>query len=222
MDDKLLVEHLSRFITQERFEKFRENIQNRTRYITIVLEDIFQPHNASAVLRTCDCFGLQDVHIIENHNKYQVNPDVALGSSKWLTLQKYNGNSHNTVDCLKSLKDQGYHLVATTPHKNDFSPENLPLDRKTALIFGTELQGLTDEALSMADDYVRIPMFGFTESLNISVSAAILIHTLTERLKRSEFPWQLSDSEKDTIVVDWLKNSISKSDSIIRELMKRL
>jgi len=211
-----LVDYLRQFITEERFRKFADVLQLRTRHITIALEDIYQSHNASAVLRTCDCFGIQDVHIIENRNKYEVNPDVALGASKWLNLVRYTGTGDNTAGCLAALKQNGYRIVATTPHRNDFSPETLPLDRKTVLVFGTELAGLTPAALELADDFVRIPMVGFTESLNISVSAAILIRSLTSRLRASEISWQLSDMEKDGILLDWLRQSIKKSELIIR------
>jgi len=210
LEIKSLIECHSNFITRRRYKRFLEVVQNRTRYLTIVLEDIFQPHNASAVLRTCDCFGIQDVHIIENRNKYQVNPDVALGSSRWLNLYKYNDNIDNTMNCLSSLKEKGYRIVATTPHRDDHTPENLSLAQKTALVFGTELVGLTPGVLAMADDYIRIPMAGFTESLNISVSAAILIHTLTNRLRNSTIAWHLTESETDKILLTWLQNSINK------------
>ncbi|MEI6434979.1 MAG: RNA methyltransferase [Bacteroidota bacterium] len=204
------IEYLKNFVTAERYRRFLEVVQNRTRYLTVVLEDIFQPHNASAVLRTCDCFGIQDVHIIENQNKYEVNPDVALGSSKWLNLCKYNGSSDNTPACLTRLKEKGYRIVATTPHKDDYTPENLPLNQKTALVFGTELEGLTPAALAIADDYIRIPMCGFTESLNISVSVAILIHTLTCRLRESNIQWRLTAEEIEKIMVAWLHSTITK------------
>jgi len=210
-----LISFLKDFITKERFLKFQKAIGFRTRFLTVVLEDIYQPHNASAVLRTCDCFGIQDVHIIENRNKYQVNPDVALGSAKWLSLKKYNETQHNTEACLTKLKLDGYRLVSTTPHKDHFTPETLPLRQKTALIFGTELMGLTPIAIEMADDFVKIPMVGFTESLNISVSAAILIQTLTQRIRTSDVAWQLPEREQNLVLLEWLKRSINKSEAII-------
>jgi tRNA (guanosine-2'-O-)-methyltransferase len=213
---KELIEYLRRFITGERFLKFQEVLRVRTRHLAIVLEDIFQPHNASAVLRTCDCFGIQDVHIIENRNRYEVNPDVALGASKWLNLIKYNVAGDNTELCLRRLKSQGYRIVATTPHKDGFTPETLPLHAKSALLFGTELAGLTPVALNLADDFIRIPMVGFTESLNISVSAAIFIQTLTNRLRNSEVEWRLSENEHNEILLSWLKQSVKKADGIIR------
>lgn len=216
---KNLIEYLKRFVTEERYKKFEDALARRTRHLTIALEDIYQPHNASAVLRTCDCFGIQDVHIIENRNKYEVNPDVALGASKWLNLVKYADQPQNTSACFTLLKELGYRLVATTPHKDGYTPDNLPLDTKTALIFGTELAGLTPQALDLADDYVSIPMVGFTESLNISVSAAIFIQTLTARLRKSEIDWALTEPERNQVMLSWLRQSISKSDAIIRVFM---
>jgi tRNA (guanosine-2'-O-)-methyltransferase len=146
-----------------------------------------------------------------------VNPDVALGSSKWLNLIHYNSNRDNTITCLNNLKQQGYRLIATSPHKDDFTPESLPLEQKSVLIFGTELAGLTTVALEMADDFIKIPMVGFTESLNISVSAAIFIQTLTSRLRASAIQWQLSGEEQSEIMVHWLKNSIKKSEHLVRD-----
>jgi tRNA (guanosine-2'-O-)-methyltransferase len=217
-----LLNYLDSYITGKRLEKFGEVLQNRTRFLTIVLEDIYQPHNASAVLRTCDCFGIQDVHIIENHNKYEVNPDVALGSSKWLTLKKYNRGENNTPSCLSELKNLGYRIIATTPHEHDDTPETLLLDEKTALVFGTELEGLTPDALAMADGFVRIPMFGFTESLNISVSAAVLIRSLVERLHREQPRWQLTEAERMEIRLDWAMNSVKHSKMLTDAYLKKI
>jgi tRNA (guanosine-2'-O-)-methyltransferase len=219
---KQLYSFLSEFISDHRKAKFEENILQRTRHLTIVLEDIFQPHNASAVLRSCDCFGIQDVHIIENENKYEINPDVALGSSKWLSLYKYNKTEDNTSSCLKTLKERGYSIIATTPHKNDCTPENLPMDKKIALVFGTEMQGLTQNAIEMADRFVKIPMYGFTESLNISVSAALLVRSLSERLRNSDIPWQLSEEERTEILVAWAKSTVKKSDVLEKEFLRKI
>lgn len=215
-----LLDHFSKFVTEQRFELFEKIIQNRTRYLTVILEDIYQPHNASAVLRTCDCFGIQDVHIIENKNKYEVNPDVALGSFKWLNLIKYNQEENNTINAFQSLRKQGYKIVATTPHKDDFDLDELPIDQKTALVFGTELNGLSQEAINNVDAFVKIPMYGFTESFNISVSAAIILHKLTERLKKSKADWHLKKEEIIDIKLNWLRNSIKSSELIEQEFLK--
>jgi tRNA (guanosine-2'-O-)-methyltransferase len=215
-----LLNYLLEFISENKRNKFDEVIRLRTRYLTIVLEDIFQPHNASAVLRSCDCFGVQDVHIIENSNKYQVNPDVALGSSKWLNLLQYNSSEHNTHACLKTLKSRGYRIVATTPHENGFTLDELPLDQKTALVFGTEMRGLTDEALKMSDAFVKIPMYGFTESLNISVSAALCLYHLTEKLRSSHIQWQLDEYEVIETKLAWARQVVKNSDLIVSRFLK--
>jgi len=218
---KRLLDYLSGFITPDRRKKFEDLIRFRTRYLTIVLEDIYQSHNASAVLRTCECFGIQDVHIIENINKYNVNPDVALGSSKWLSLEKYNRDLNNTISCLTQLKRKGYRIICTTPHKDDYTPATIPLDHKLALVFGTELAGLSDAALVLADGFIKIPMVGFTESLNISVSAAVFIHTLSDRIRNSKVNWPLSESERISILLMWTANTIKQSEMLITGFLRR-
>jgi len=209
---KKLWHYLRQFVSENKRNLFENIILNRTRHITIALEDIYQPHNASAVLRSCDCFGVQDIHVIENDNEYNINPDVALGSSKWLTINKYNKYKENTADCIRSLKSKGYSIVATTPHENDCLLEDLPLDNKIALLFGQELRGLTKEAKGMADSYVKIPMYGFTESFNISVSAAMSIFYLTEKMRKTDIDWHLSEEEKLDIKLEWARSVIKRVD----------
>jgi tRNA (guanosine-2'-O-)-methyltransferase len=221
-DKRKLFDFLSNYVSDNKKQLFDKIIQYRTRHITVVLEDIYQPHNASAVLRSCDCFGIQDVHIIENRNIYEVNPDVALGSSKWLNLIKYNENESNTLDAFNKLREKGYRIVATTPHKNDTLLDDLDIDRKTALVFGTELKGLSDIALENADAFVKIPMYGFTESFNISVSAAIILHHLTEKLRKSDINWHLTDEEIVDIKLNWVKAVVKKSEVLEKEFFSRL
>ncbi len=209
-----IIKYLAQFITKRRMELINKIVIRRTRYLTVVLEDIFQPHNASAVLRSCDCFGIQDVHIIENRNEYRINPDVTLGSDKWLTLYKYNQTDNNTREALTRLKSEGYRIVATSPHENNAFIDSFDLHKgKAALLFGTELTGLSEEAISMADEFIAIPMVGFTESLNISVTAAIVLYELTKRLKKSDIAWQLTDAEINQLKIKWIKNTIRKSDN---------
>ncbi len=216
-----LTEFLSEFVTDNRLERFNQVIKWRTRHISIALEDVYQPHNASAVLRSCDCTGIQDIHIIEKNYQYQVNDDVAMGSSKWLSLIKYNAAENNTLACIEQLRTQGYRIVATTPHKDDCLIDELPLDSKTALFFGTELEGISKDVIDNADAFVKIPMFGFTESYNISVSAAICLFTLTQRLRKSDIHWQLSEQEIMDIKLQWLKNSIRDSVLLEKEFKKK-
>ncbi|MEI6122670.1 MAG: RNA methyltransferase [Bacteroidota bacterium] len=217
-----LIDYLSGFVTENRLERFDTVIKSRTRHITIALEDIYQPHNASAVLRTCDCTGIQDIHIIENENTYHVNQDVALGSSKWVSLIKYNSSENNTMACISNLKEQGYSIVATTPHKNDCMIDELPLESKTALFFGTELNGISHELIEHADAFVKIPMYGFTESYNISVSAAICLYSLTQRLRNSNVNWHLSETEIVDIKLQWLKNTLLDAALLEKEFQKKI
>lgn len=218
-----LQEYLSGFISENKRSKFDVIIKNRTRYITVVLEDIYQPHNASAVLRSCDCFGIQDVHIIENQNEYEVNEDIALGSSKWLNLIKYNGHENNTPAAIQQLKDRGYRIVATTPHKDDVDLQQLNLNKgPIALVFGTELRGLTNDGLALADEYMKIPMYGFTESFNISVSAALCLFYLTEKLRSSPIDWQLSYEEQVEVKTNWIRQVIKKCELIEQKFLKEL
>jgi tRNA (guanosine-2'-O-)-methyltransferase len=217
-----LLKFYRQYLTENRKARFEEVIKYRTRHITVVLEDVFQAHNASAVLRSCDLTGIQDVHAIENRNQYDVNTEIDMGSSKWLNLYRYNGKEHNTLDAYKSLRNQGYRIVATTPHKNDFTLDTLPIEGKFALVFGTELTGLTNIAIDNADEYLRIPMYGFTESYNISVSAALSLFTLSERVRKSNINWQLSEKEKEDILLEWSRRSVKRSELLEKEFLTRI
>jgi len=214
--NKNFLDHLSEYITPKRNDLFNKTIEMRTRYITIVLEDIFQSQNASAVLRTCDCFGIQDVHIIENRNEFQDNSEVSLGSSKWLNLKKYNEAGNNSLEAVKQLKKQGYRIVATTPHTDDQELPDFDISKgKTALVFGSELPGITETILNEADEFLKIPMYGFTESFNISVSAAIILHHLTLKMRQTEnLEWQLSQNEKDALKLEWIRKTLKRSELI--------
>lgn len=218
---KELIEYLSGFVSENRKKKFKDVIQWRTRHLTIALEDIYQSHNASAVLRSCDCFGVQDIHIIENRNKYDVDPDVALGSSKWLTLHKYNGEENNTLACITDLKKKGYKVIATTPHEKDCNIEELDVNEKVCLFFGTELKGISDIVREKADGFVKIPMYGFTESFNISVSAALCLHTLISKIHKTKTDWHLSESEKEELTLQWLRNTIAKPELIEKDFYEK-
>lgn len=217
-----LLDHLSAFITAERKDLFNKIAENRTNYITVALEDIFQPQNASAVLRTCDCFGIQEVHIIENRNEFQVDTEVAMGSSKWLTLNKYNSLKNNSLSAIKLLKQKGYRIVATSPHANDVELPDFDIAKgKFALVFGSELPGITEIINNEADEFLKIPMFGFTESFNISVSAAIILHHLTNKMRKmEEIKWQLTEEEKVELKIQWIRNTIKKSSLIEKRFLK--
>ncbi len=216
-----LIKYLSGFVTPARLKRFEEVLTNRTRHLSIGLENIYQPHNASAVLRSCDCFGIQDVHIIENENKYSFNPDVSLGSEKWLTLNRYNDGDKSLEKCIRTLKEQGYSIAVTSLHKDSYTIENVPLNNKLALFFGTEMRGATAELESKADMFVKIPMHGFTESFNISVAAAISMYALSGRLRKENIAWELIEPEKEELRLQWLRNTIPKVELLEKDFLEK-
>jgi len=224
MDDQLrrkLTGHLAGFATENRLARFEQVLSLRTRYITVALENVFQPHNASAVLRTMECFGIQDVHIIESEYPYRVNPEIALGAAQWLTLIRYSRFADNTAAAIENLREKGYRIVATTPHPGAVTIDAFDLEKgPAAFFFGTELEGLSDTVLEQADAYVRIPICGFTESFNVSVTTALTIHSFAVKLRQSEkIRWQLSAAEKEDLRLEWLKQSVRHSDRIIRRFI---
>lgn len=221
MDKRKLIGYLTEFISENRKKRFDEVMKQRMNHLQIVVEDLFQGHNASAVLRSCDCFGVQYVHFIENKFKMKVNNDVALGAEGWVSIKKYNGEENNTRACLQKLKDEGFRIVATTPHTNSMTIDKLPVDKKFVLVFGTELEGITKDVEEMADEFVKIPMYGFTESFNISVSAALCMYELTTRIRNDVKNYQLSEEERTDIYLDWLMNSIDMSEQIVKDFKEK-
>jgi len=214
--------YLESFITDNRKLLIDRNLLYRTRYLTVVLEDIYQTQNASAVIRSCDCFGIQDVHVVENRNEFTLHPDVVRGASQWVSVHRYNQESNNTIAALQELKNQGYRIVATSPHKGGVMLPDFDLTKgKAAIVFGTERQGISEDVVKMADEFLMIPMHGFTESLNISVSAAIIMHTLTEKLHQSEIEWGLHSEEYQIVRLEWLRQSIRQVELIEQKFMAK-
>lgn len=209
--------YLESFVTPERCAKMDAVLAQRTRYLTVVAEDFHDPHNASALLRTCESLGLQDVHVVENYNTFKARVGAASGATKWVTRHHYGEpGADNTLACCEKLRSQGYLLVATSPHVRAVPPEVLPLDQKLAIIFGSERNGVSARAIDTADLLLKIPMVGFVESLNVSVSAAVCLYTLSRRLRSLDVPWQLSDREKQALRLDWIRQSVQHSQALER------
>lgn len=219
--DKLR-EYLNSFLTEERKERIDFVINNRTNHITLVVEDLMTPHNASAIMRSCDCFGVQKMHAIEGKYEFVMDKEIAAGSSKWVDIDIHRHETDGTKKTLRSLKEQGYKIVATTPHTDDCTPEKLDLSQPIALVFGTERDGISDDVREEADEFLRIPMYGFTESFNISVSAALILNTLNARLHDSDIPWQLTQEQKDELNYRFAKNTIREADLIEKDFLKKL
>lgn len=213
MDDRYAL--LSPFLTEARKDRFRSVLSQRTRWVTAVTEDLFDPHNISAVLRSCDGFGIQSAHVIEVTNPYRVSPGVAKGAGKWLDIERHTDTTH----ALKELKARGYAICCTTPHTDDTTPEALPIEQPVALVFGSEGPGISDAARKEADHFVRIPMFGFTESFNISVAAALTLQTITRRVReREDLNWRIPEEEHLRILGDWASRTVKDAHGLLTRL----
>jgi tRNA (guanosine-2'-O-)-methyltransferase len=204
MIDLKYLEFLENILTDNRKERFLNVLENRTNHFTIAVEDIFQMHNASAVMRSCEVFGIQELNVIEERYGKSIDKEIAMGAQKWVDINTFD----SVKSCLDSVKNKGYQIIATTPHDNDCLLEDFDITKPSALFFGTERDGLSDEIMERADGFLKIPMVGFTESLNISVSAAIIIQNLTNRLRRSTIDWHLSEEEILAKRLAWAKSSI--------------
>ena len=204
MIDLNYLEFLENILTDNRKERFEKVLANRTNHFTVAMEDVFQLHNTSAVMRSCEVFGVQELNVVEEKFGKSIDKEIAMGAQKWVDVNRFESISN----CIDSLKSKGYQIIATTPHENDCMLDDFDISKKSAFFFGTERDGLSDEVLKNADGFLKIPMVGFTESLNISVSAAITLQNLTNRLRKSDVKWQLSEEEILVKRLQWAKNSI--------------
>ncbi len=200
--------HIAPMLSDRRKDLFDDILKQRTRHFTVILEDLYQKHNTSAIVRSCDIFGVQDVHIIENkYNSYMSN-QVGKGSQKWIDFHRYNEKQINTQDCIDAIKKEGYQLIATTPHNESCLVQDFDITKKAAFVFGVEKEGVSNTMMEQADGFLKIPMVGFTESLNVSVAAAITLQSVTDKLRRSDVQWQLSEEEQFFKKIDWMEKTI--------------
>ena len=214
--DKYYLEYLETFITENRSDKFLKILQQRTKHFTIAMEDVFQMHNTSAVMRTCEVFGIQELNVVEEKYSKKIDKEIAMGAQKWVDINRFD----TITACIADLKAKGYRIIATTPHENDCLMDDFDIAQPAALFFGTERLGLSEEVIKNADGFLKIPMDGFTESLNISVSAAIIIQNLTARLRKSDIGWHLSEEEILEKRIDWAQKSIKDIDFITRKYLE--
>ena len=212
MTDINLIEHLESFLTESRREKFLKVLSQRTKHFTVATEDVYQLHNTSAVIRTCDVFGIQEINIVEERNSKRIDREIAMGAQKWVDLNRF----HSVADCISDLKTKGYQIIATTPHVGDCMLHEFDVTSKSCFFFGRETEGLSPEVLDVADGFLKIPMVGFTESLNISVSAAIILQYVTTKLKQSSMDWRLSEEEQLMKRLDWVQKTLKRSDDNVK------
>lgn len=212
MTDPKLIAFLEDQLTPARKSLFEKVVSQRTNHFTVATEDLYQLHNTSAVMRSCDVFGIQNIHVVEERNLRKIDREIAMGAQKWVSINRY----HSSQDCLKALKENGYQIVATTPYNNAQTLEAFDISKPSAFFFGTEKQGLSPEVLEQADARLSIPMVGFTDSLNISVSAAIILQHVTNKLKTSNLKWELTEDEKNAVKYEWLAKSFKNLPLLIK------
>ncbi|MDR0205645.1 MAG: RNA methyltransferase [Bacteroidales bacterium] len=225
MDTKIrkqLIQYLESFLTEERKILLHKVLESRTRYITVVVEDLYQTQNISAVLRSCECVGIQDVHIVEGENDFQIHKAIAMGADKWLTIKHYENEKNPMLKSIKDLKTKGYSVVATVPDENCSFLDELSFETPTAFLFGTELTGLSKEAIEAADKTVKIPMYGFTNSFNISNSVAIIVSISIEKLRKTNIRWQLTEVEMEELLFDWVQKSLNKPELLIKRYLANI
>jgi tRNA (guanosine-2'-O-)-methyltransferase len=218
---KEFFDFVKQFLTEDRLNRFFSVINGRIANVQLILEDVYQSHNASAILRTCDAMGIQYINVIEKRNKFNPNKDICLGSDKWVDILPYSGQN-GLADCIKMLKQRNFTVIATSSHLHDaYTPETLPIDNPVALMFGVEREGLSDEALALANKYLYIPMYGFAESLNVSVAAGISLFTITHRIRKENKVLKLTDDEYYKILSKWSLINLTNPEFYINTFLKK-
>lgn len=207
------IEYLAEFILPERLATLRRAIDSRTKYMTLLAENMFHPQNASALVRHCEAFGVQSMHTVQTLCKFNPNVDIVRGTDKWIDIYHHA----STAEALAHLKSEGYRIVATTPHRESCTPESFDVTKgKFAIVMGTEKTGISDEVMAAADEFLRIPMCGMVESLNVSACAAIIVYMLSERMRHEVEDWQLSNEEYHEILYRWSRESVRDADNVLR------
>lgn len=202
---RALIEKYGYKLTPNRRELLQKVVDQRVRHFTLVLEDLKDPHNISAVIRTCEVFGFQDVHVISEVNPYRVGRSVLKGSYKWLDIYSYARRAR----CLRGLKERGYQVAVASTSAGDAVPlDAIDFTRPTAFYLGSESMGNHPDTLAAADLRFRIPQYGLTESMNVSVCAGVLVATLDRWLKdRGRENFRLPDADREALLAAFYERS---------------
>lgn len=195
----LIVQQLLQKFSSEKAHSIAKILAARTYHITLVLEDLFHEHHVATMIRTAECFGIQDAHLIKVRHQIPLFNSISKGAQQWVSIHEYSSSKA----CLSALKSQGYKIVATVPDNNALALHELPLEHKIALCFGTERQGLTADVLEQADYRITIPMKGFTQSFNVAQSASIIMYDVIRRLEQSSINWTASNEEQYALLQKW-------------------
>lgn len=203
-DIPALLEAYGHKLTGHRRDLLKRVVEQRTRHFTFVLEDLKDPHNISAVIRTSEVFGFQDVHVISEVNPYRVGRSVLKGSYKWLDIYSYSKRAR----CLQGLKAKGYRIAVASTAPESTSLDLVDLSAPTAFYLGSEVMGNHPDTLAAADVRFRIPQYGLTESMNVSVCAGVLAANLDAFLKaRGRAEFGLAPAERDALLAAFYERS---------------
>ncbi|TVR81507.1 MAG: TrmH family RNA methyltransferase [Chitinophagaceae bacterium] len=212
---KEVIDHLYSFISESKKKRMNQVLGERTKFLTLVLEDVYQPQIVSSIVKTCDCFGIQDLHLVENFNKYSASPDAIIAATKWVNIHRYREkNSNNTQLAINELRDSGYQIVTVTNNRRATSIDEFPMDKKTAVIFGPEKSGPSDVAIKQADAFVKIPLLGFSDYLNLPVTTGAALNSLRHRMVQSKAKWQLDENEIDEVKYFWAHKLLKSADRL--------
>lgn len=208
-ENQYVLSEFYKIITPNKVNMFERIAPQRSRHLVVGLENIQQDHNASAIMRSMDCLGFQELHLIEKNNSYQFQRDIALGAARWLDVVQHQEGPEPVLDAIAQLKNKGYRIVATSPHHKAVSPQTIDISQPIALFFGAEKHGISAELEAHADEFLHIPMHGFTESFNLSVSAAIVLSALRTRLEASQLPWLLTKEDQTRLKIEWCERILN-------------
>lgn len=210
-------DYLKQFLTDERLRKIEHFSQESSDFVLPVMEDVYQFRNAAAIVRSVEACGFHHVVALEEENVFNPNLKVTKGAETWVKVEKMPNN----LDSLKEIKNRGYKILAVSPENNATMLPDYEVKEPIALVFGTELEGVSDEILDFADETLAIPMFGFTKSFNVSVAAAICMYELKQKLMKSGIDYKLSDEKLLEMKIRWTVNSIRSGEELLERFLNR-
>ncbi len=190
--------------TEKRLEKITKVLSSRQHSLTLVLENIHDPHNVSAIFRTCDAVGIPKVNLIYNVESFpRIGKKTSASAFKWVEKEKFKSVS----DCYEDLRSKGFKIYASSLKDHSNNLYELDLTKKVALVLGNEHRGVSDEAAKQADEIFMIPQFGMVQSLNVSVAAAVIVYeAMRQRIKKGMYDKSdLENSILDKMIDDWCK-----------------
>ncbi len=207
------------FLTEHKQQLFQKILNYRTRHFVVAAEDISHERNAGAMMRTCDCFGIQDFHLIENNHSKKATHFMAKGAEKWISKSVYDRDEESALKCISALKANGYRIVATTPHAQQNALQDFDISSKAAFFFGSEDPGVSHLVEENADEFLTVPIYGFTESYNVSVATALILQHVTRKLHLSDVSWQLTENEKQDLLLEWTMKSVRSSELLVKRFL---